>query len=242
VVVGLPTVSNKKMNKLILFFFLAAVILTSCKGDDEEFDAGYKYYPLTVGDYKIYQVKKISFQPNDTTYENFEIKELVSEEFTINGEKRFKLEIFKRLDNSLPWPETPDSVWSTVLSESKVIKIENNVRYIKLVFPIKNARTWDGNSENFLEADDYVFKDINRPYTVLYQNFPITATVLQSPNDSSTRLYKDYRAEIYAEKVGLVYKLIERYDYKQTGGVANFDFKIDVGVKHYERLTSYGHQ
>jgi hypothetical protein len=229
------------MNKLILYIFLASLFLTSCK-HDEEFDAGYKYYPISVGDYKIYQVQKISFQPNDTTFENFEIKELVSEEFTINGEKRFKLERYKRLDNTLPWPNSPDSVWSAAFSNSKVIRVENNVRIIKLVFPVENGLTWNANSENFLEPDDYTYKNISKPYTVLGQNFPKTTTVLQSPNDSSTRLYKDYRAEVFAENIGLVHKLKETYDYKQTGGVANFDFKIDVGIRYYERLTSYGHQ
>lgn len=231
------------MNKFFSILILAgAFFFSGCKDDEESYDPGYAYFPLEVGDYKIFDVQKNSYQPTDTTYENYQIKEVVAETFTINDELRYRLERFKRFNSTDPWPFAPDSVWSVAFSNSKVIKVENNIRLIKLIFPVENGRTWNGNAENVLGEDSYTLQDVAKPFTVPAQSFPNTATVLQSPNDSTTRLSKDYRAEVYAKDLGMIYKIKEVYEYKQSGGFVNSDYKIDVGIKYYEKLSSYGKQ
>jgi hypothetical protein len=235
---GLLQVSNKNMNKFLpLLIFAGIIFLSSCKKDKEIYDPGYSFYPLEVGNWKIYQVKKISYQPYDTTFEDFEIKEIITEEFTINNEARFRVERFKRADSTLAWPATPDSIWSIANSKSKIVQVENNTRFVKITFPVEDNKSWNGNIENDLGADDYMYINVSKPYTVLSSTFPKTATVLQS-NDSSL-VDKDYRWEVYADEVGMIFKLKEMYEYKQSCWKCG---QIDEGIKYYERLISYGKQ
>ncbi|MBX9851511.1 MAG: hypothetical protein K2X86_07100 [Cytophagaceae bacterium] len=222
------------MNKY--FFLLASIIFfsaLSCK-DKEEIDLGFDYYPIETGDYKIYNVLKITYEANDTIIENYQIKEWVSEIFTINGEERYKMERYKRLSDTLSWPATPDSVWSASVNSSRIIKVENNVRLVKLVFPVESGKTWDGNSENDRGEEVYTYKDVNKPYTLSSQTYDKTATVIQ--NKDTTFINKDYRWEIYAKGVGMIYRLKEVYEFKQTGPPG----KIESGIKYYESLSSYG--
>lgn len=232
------------MNNFFPLGILSIVLLLSgCKDRKENFDPGFGYYPVEVGDYKIYQVHKVNYQPNDTTVENFQIKELVAERFIINGEQRFRLERYKRNDDNFQWPPFPDSVWSVSVTSSKVIRIENNTRFVKLVFPVETGKSWNGNIENAGGEDLYFLRNVDKPYTLLSHSYPQTVTVEQSPNDSSTFLYKDYREEVFAKDIGMVARIKEMYEYKLKDNMTiDPACRIDVGLKYHEKLISYGRQ
>jgi hypothetical protein len=216
----------------------------SCKDKMEEFDYGYEYCPVSVGNYKIYNVEEIIYENSDTVILNYQIKEQVTELFNINGEDRYKLERFKRAADTVPWPIDPDSVWSIMLNKSRIIKIENNTRFIKLVFPVENGKEWDGNAENSRGEDLYYIKNVGKPYTVLSNTFSKTAKVVQ--NDDSTCISRDRRYEVYAENVGMIYRLKEIYELTDDPATNNAITKkcdyhyIDRGKKTVESLISYG--
>ena len=213
----------------------------SCKRDEKTFDQGYGYYPLTINHYKIYNVQKISYSILDTIYENYQIKEIITDTFTQGGRLKYRLERFKRNSASDAWPFTPDSVWTVFLGESKLVKTESNVPYIKLVFPVEKGVSWNGNGENAKGKDDYEYEWKEKNYTVNNHYFANTISVLQSPNDSN-KVKKDYRKEVFADGVGLIYKIKETYDYQQKDGAAVPGYKIDNGIKYYERIESYGQE
>lgn len=231
---------SKSFYVLILF---STFLYTGCKDKEEVFDPGYDYYPVSVGDYKVYNAQSVDFSPSDTIVENFEIKESVAEIFTINGETRYRLERYFRPNSSVAWPATPDSIWSVAVSKSKVVKVENNVRFVKLIFPIENGRTWNGNVENDWGADEYILKDLGKPFTLSSQTFENTVSVVQSPNDSSNYINKDFRMEVFSKGCGMIYKVKEVYDYKQNSdGTIDLNHKISDGIRYSEKLTSYGRE
>jgi hypothetical protein len=225
-------------NKLYIFI-LSVVLFASCKGKEETFDQGYDYYPIAKGNYKIYDVRFEDYSTSGTVTEDYQIKEIVTDTFTLNGELKYRIERFKRAISSDPWPETPDSVWTSVVFSSRIIKAENNVRFVKLTFPVENGKSWNGNAENDFGDDQYVLNSVGKSFTVNGQLYSKTATVLQSPNDSNF-VNKDYRKEVYAKGIGMIYKVKEIYEYEQG---ANWGlYKIESGIKYYERLNSYGSQ
>jgi hypothetical protein len=57
--------------------------------------------------------------------------------------------------------------------------------------------------------------------------------------DTSNIVDRDYRFEVFAKGIGLVYRLKEIYEYDQAT-LGSYD--IESGFKYYESLNSYGKQ
>jgi len=226
------------MKSKIYIFIIFAFIL-SCKEKERTFDEGYNYFPLAIGNYKIYDVIKTTYTSTNPVTETYQIKEYIADTITISSELKYRLERYKRATSSDNWPATPDSVWTASLYPNKAIKVENNVRYIKLVFPVQNGKTWNGNAENIYGEDDFKLQNVGKPYLVQNSNYSNTATVLQ--NDESTAINKTYGVEVYAKDIGLIYKEEQIYAYVQLNGTPQTGV-IDYGIIYYERINSYGHQ
>ena len=104
-------------------------------------------------------------------------------------------------------------------------KIENNLRFIKLVAPLRNDISWEGNiylgglddipvdedcnNLSYLEDWNYTYKNVDQPYTVNGNEFLKTITVIQEGD--SNLIWFDYAEEVYAEFVGLVQKDFYHY-------------------------------
>ncbi|MGI8600284.1 MAG: hypothetical protein ACR2KB_13615, partial [Chitinophagaceae bacterium] len=98
-----------------------------------------------------------------------------------------------------------DSVWSARKTSHQAIHIENNIPFIKLIFPFKEKVTWDGNRLNTLEEELYIMENINQPLDINNQSFDKTVTIIQKDNQDSI-IFLERRKEIYAHNVGLIYK------------------------------------
>jgi hypothetical protein len=107
------------------------------------------------------------------------------------------------------------------IDSSKISVIENNLRFIKLVSPLREGQTWKGNSfintnENtglsYLEGWEYTYGKTNESQLINRLPFNETITVFQKNdtigNPFDRKLYSSivFSKEIYAKEVGLVYK------------------------------------
>jgi hypothetical protein len=191
------------MNNFLYISFLV-VILFSCKKKEETFDTGAGYFPIRPkGSYIIYDVQRISYGATvtDTSYQ---LMEMVGDTATLNGQLYYKVLRFMRPDASAAWPVQPDSVWEEYTTTAIAEKTENNRKYIKLVFPVEENKTWNGNVMNTYPSDDYTMKNVAKSYTVNGHYFPTTLKVVQS--DDSSYVNADQRYEVYAKGVGLIDK------------------------------------
>ena len=59
------------------------------------------------------------------------------------GRPGYKIERYERKSNLLDW-EIKD-IWTTVLTEDGAEWIEENMRFLKMVFPLREGVEWDGN-------------------------------------------------------------------------------------------------
>jgi len=213
----------------LLIFCSVIFFLVSCKKENEtvNFDYGYNYYPDDSGSYVIYKVDSVLY--NDFNPLNLKrtssqyLKEVVTEQYVDNlGRSAKKVERF--VTDSLNHPWRPFNVWYFVKNKTNVERVEDNVRYIKLTFPVSVGNTWRGNKYNELNhfpyGDlkftttnfdwNYSLKEINQNYTYSNVSSDSTLTVLQVADSSNVQ--KVYSVEKYAKNIGLVYKELWRLD------------------------------
>lgn len=190
-------------------------LITSCKKDQQTtLDIGHNYYSDKIGKYIVYNVDSIvmnSFTKKvDTFY--FQVKEVIESVFYDNaGRPTMRVERYRK-DSSkttkysqLPWILT--DAWSANRTKNSIEKVEENVRFTKLIFPVELYRIWNGNAYNSLGEWNYKYTEINKAKTIGGRAFDSTLTVIQIDEDKSL-IDKKYYKEIYAKNVGLIYKEI----------------------------------
>lgn len=216
---------------LVLFF------LVSCKQDTKEVTTDYAYYPLEVGRWYIYDVDVTRYNGSPIGSDSsYQLKEEIVNPITVEDETRYQLYRYYRKDDAQAWDDQPDSVWTVFRRGNQLVKVEDNVRKVKLSFPLEVGKTWDGNSMNTLGSEIYEMTEVRRSFTIPGEkNYTPSVTVIQS--NESDLIQKDVRKEVFAENVGLIYRISEIYKYDQQ----NLSSKIiDVGTVYEQRLVSYG--
>lgn len=229
-----------KIYRQIFLFLILLATISSCEKDIhivEPVDFGYRYFPGDVGRYVIYEVDSIAYDdaahPADTT--RYLLKELIASMFLDNsGRQTLRIERYYKIYNpsvpydSLPW--TGPRVWFANQNSTTAEKVEENIRYIKLVFPPSKGKEWNGNAYNSLGQKDYEIISSDQAEIVNSNSFDSVVTVLQSEQKDFIRYI--YEIEKYARGVGLVYK--ER-DSIYHGGTSD-----SVGYAFKQRIVSYG--
>ncbi|WP_375558887.1 hypothetical protein ACE193_14235 [Bernardetia sp. OM2101] len=202
----------KKTTLYILSILSILVLfnLTSCQDDPEEpndITIGQSFYPIQKGQFQTFLVNQTRFALNeDPVTITYQLKEVIGDEFLgENGEKLNEVLRYVR-PNGLEVFRL-DSVFSVRKDENVVVKMEHNIPYIKMDFPIEEDKTWNGNLFNVRPAKDYLAQDVNAPKSVGSSNFSNTITVIESQD--SSLVDKELRYEIYADEVGLIYKKTE---------------------------------
>lgn len=199
-----------------LFVFAAMLgIVVSCnKTDDTVIDLKYNYFPTDSSRYVIYNVDSVIwnsfFDPPEVDTISFQVKELYTDRFIDgSGVPLRRIERYRRADENDTWQLM--DVWSAGIDGNAGIWNEENLRFIKMVFPVKEGTTWRGNSyintdqgPVFLGDWEYEALSVDVPATVNGFNFDSTVTV-QLFADSNL-IEKTTAREIYAKHVGLVYK------------------------------------
>jgi hypothetical protein len=147
----------------------------------------------------------------------FQIKEFQQSAFTDNeGRKAIRLERWKRQDSTLAW-QLKD-VWSMVKTNDRFEKVEEDVRMVKLLFPLRENLEWNIHMLNNSESRIVSAKDVNQSLTINGVTFDSTVTVVNTDPENLVSEYRD--TEIFAAQIGMVYKKITDVRYvtpPQTG-------------------------
>lgn len=218
-------------SKLLL---VLAFIVQACQATTEPQAPGYDYVPLETGVFRIYEVTEHRFVLNGpATTQTYQVREVTT---ALPAGGTFRIERYRRANEQAVWQ--PDSVSSIRMADDQLIHTENNVAYLKLIFPLTGHLPWNGNAYNTLGEDTYQLYTTGQPFTVLNQIFPETATVIQQ-NDS-TLVNQDKRLEVYARNVGLVYREKVQLQFCSSTPACVGKAQIDYGIRQYMRLRSYG--
>jgi len=197
-------------------FFMA---FPGCKKDPSSApDLGYTYFPDEKGGYVIYNVDSLFYNtlnlniathitPADTF--RFQLKEKIESAYTDNeGRPALRLERYvKYYNSSVPYSGMPwilRDVWSEIRTAKTAEKVEENERFIKLAFPVKEDQQWNGNAQNAYDAETYTYEFYDLPRTpggILFDS-----VLKVNHHDESSLVGWNYSSEMYARNAGLVYK------------------------------------
>ena len=222
---------------------LSTLVFFSCKKDtavNSLTSSNYSYFPLEEGSWIIYNVDSVVHLSNDdgtnqpdtsiASY-HFQIKEVVDFDFIDGqGNKAYRVSRYKRQNDTLPWDFLV--VWISLRTSGSAQRVEENVRYIKLSFPINQKSMWNGNAYNDQLQEDYSYSEIHIPSTFGNNRFDSTVTVLQLDDDNL--IHRVFKQEKYANHVGLVYKEKDSLNINSIGQVTN-------GFEFRETIQSYSH-
>jgi hypothetical protein len=225
------------MNKKLFSFLFLATVLTvigvySCKQADEPQqtpDPATNYYPLQVGKYIVYDVDSTIW--DDTVCvvlpKHSQIMYMVADSFKDEkGRTAFRIDKRWRKKVEDKWANQ-DVIYATNTGLSVEVE-ESGLRFIKLVYPVSEGRSWKGNSFINIEDPEYnFFNDWNYTYYSLGNNFNTgdvnynnTVTVhhadetLNNPEEMPKSFAsRTFSKEVYASGLGMVYREYYRWIY-----------------------------
>lgn len=237
--------------KISLFISISSCLLFfSCakkKIPESSSLLGLDYYPTTIGRYVVYDVDSTIYNSltQDTIVTKYRIKEKITELFTDNeGQDALRLERFIKKYNpnkpydSIAW--TIKEVWMVNANKKSVQVVEGNVRYTKLIFPVQQGASWDGNAKNTIGEWMYTYDYIDKAETIGSKQVDKVLNVKQK-NYRTLISYQNYN-EKYAKGIGLVYREIT--DILSNNVIANVpvEGRIEDGLIYKQTLVTYGNE
>ncbi len=229
------------IRSFILSSFIMLFLVQGCKDDDVISPASpaLNYVKNDPGRWIIYDCDSIHHLDNDNNTDNnvdtfrFQIMEVI-DSIGIDGEnqKIQHLSRYKKEQDSTQWKFM--ARWTAKINSGGYQRVEDNIRYLRLGFPIGSGTKWNGNAYNTLGEEEYYYGMINEPASAGGMHFDSTLTVVQG---DSTIGYHNYPfgIEQYATGIGPIYRYYASVDYYPGTTV------IISGVQYYERINSYGH-
>ncbi len=193
-----------------IFFIIVPFLFLSCKPDKiaEPVDVGYDYFPLFEGKWAIYDVDSTVWDDftSQTYHYHSHILEKIESSFTdITGKESYRIERYYRNSDTANW--VLQDVWSACLTASTAEKVEENIRYIKLAFPVRRTQKWNGNALNYLDTEEYSYKNLFQTVNTGQWTFDSTVTVEHKNNINL--IEEDIRYEVFAKHAGLVKKYVK---------------------------------
>lgn len=233
-------------------FILCALLLSSCKKEVVPYNdaaMGKDYFPLSIGHFVEYDVDSFYFNDFAKRVDTFhyELKDVVESEFTDNaGRKSFLIHRYKRQDTSYSWSE--HHTYYCVENAYNIEVVEDNLRFIKMVFPVKVNTRWDGNvylpanlitEYKWLSGWEYKYVNINEPFNTGFLNFENTVTinhvdvVVGDSLDMGNYSERTFSRERYAKNAGLITREVVYWDYQSETTKYRKGFMIIYRAKNY---------
>ncbi len=237
---------------------IGIVTLFSCNKKEEYVsDKLSDYVPLTPGKYITYRLDSMVFTNFGRTTEvhRYQVKNVIDALITDNlGRPSYR--VFRYLRDSLgttPW-QPAGTFFITALADQLEL-IEDNLRFIKLHLPIKDAFSWKGNkylpsgvnapywelfdfnNDDNMESWDYYYDGVPASFSYRSNNYSNVQTVEEAdetfnvPITIPTAYAARTRAvEKYSKNIGLVYREYELWEYQPNTGNPAGPFKTGFGI------------
>lgn len=234
--------------RLSLILLLSLMVVTSCK-KTVHFNStpGYSgeltdfWTPLQVGKYVTYRMDSLNFYfyGQLDTVTSYLAKDSVEDTVT-DATGRLNYMVVRYLSDTTGSSWKPNETYAVDPSTQNIQMVENNLRFIKLAWPIDDGFSWSGNSflsynpyggyfifsdDNHLSLDNwtYTYQNVDKPFTTSPGglSFDSTISVLQANDSINVPIVnpnafgsRTYWLETYAKHVGLVYRKTQMWEYQ----------------------------
>ena len=241
--------------KLIILMMCAGLLIFTCckkdKGSNFSVDYQYNVYPIDSGHYVIYDVDSVTFNYDCITYHRDTVHYQMMAMFgdTIHDlldSVNFRLFYSTRADAHSSWT-TPYGTYG-LRTTTNLQVVENDIRFIKLIFPPKASATWTGNlyvpttvAYTTFQGWNYYFKNVDT--TIILNGQTYNHAIVVSEVNNINVLNKEVRTEIYAPNVGMIYQEWESLS-KQNGSCGNITLGWDTAAAqgfsiHMQAIAHY---
>lgn len=229
---------KSRINILLIILFLSVVTVSCKKTSNTVVPVDYSYFPIKLKSWIIYDIEYriIDKESGIDSTHLYQLKEIVDTTFEDNsGRTNYRIERYTRKDSTQAWIIA--AVWSECISDNAAQKVEENIRYVKLRFPVDKNKTWNGNIFNTMNAKDYKINSLDIAESINGVSFNSVLTVIQENRQNIIEKY--YFIEKYAKNIGLVQKQeISITDVTSTSGP--IEDRIKKAEMYYQNVISYG--
>src|SRR5580658_241178 len=249
-------------NRLLLVPLIALILgvtISSCKKTISfQGNVLTNYYlSLQVGKYITYRMDSLSFYfygQNDTIT-SYLAKDSVEQE-TVDGTGAKVWLVTRYLSDTTGSFWTPSMTYVVSPSSSAIDVTEDNLRFIKLGFPMDQGFSWTGNTylpynpyqdlfsySDYVNLDlstwNYVYTQVNQPFTVENgTTFDSATTILQIADSTNVPITNPgafaantYWSETYAKHIGMIYRYTVMWEYQPpTPDGSQAGYKIGFGL------------
>ncbi|MCB0480122.1 MAG: hypothetical protein KDC83_01760 [Flavobacteriales bacterium] len=223
-----------------VFAFALFITLSSCKkAEKPQVDLGFDYYPNAIGSQIVYSVDSIVYNSFTLTVDTFkfEIKEVQKEQIKDDGGR--DIVVMSRWKNSPKkgWKEVKS--WQFYKDNFIVEEQKENLRIVKMNFPVVDGQSWDANVRNTQASQTY---RLTGPQSeiILGNSYSEVVIVDQLDESDPLQLQVNRAFEKYAKGVGLVYKYNKSLKRFTTGEPG--DVPIDSGLIYIQQIKSHSGQ
>ena len=216
------------------------------------------FMPMQVGKFITYRLDSLTFYyfGQSDTVNSYLAKDSVESSYKdINGSTIWVINRYLNDTSGAGFWNLTES-YTVVTSISSVDVVENNLRFRKLIFPIEDGLSWNGNT--FLPdapfqdlfpfnyeintklqppSWNYVYSNTYKPATILNKTYDSTVTIQQVDDSSRVPIVIDtlsasrtFWSETYAKNIGLIYRQTIMWEY-QPAVNGNLGYKIGFGIK-----------
>ncbi len=184
--------------------------------------AQYPYFPLETGKYIDYTVDSVvyDFAPGGAILRDSShtlLRELVADTLSDNtGQLRYMIERYERPNDSAAWQLK--QIWTAARTATQAIRTENNLRFLKLVFPFDRRSQWNGNLwiDQYQEieiAGERIRPFVNWNYAVdsldvaaQIGSFAFDSVLVVTEVDETNAIERRLSRVRYAKHLGLVWR------------------------------------
>ncbi len=214
-----------RFNFLVLAIFSCLAAWPGCTPFDQPYEpvdiaAQQAYFPLETSRFVEYRVDSVvyDFAPGGGTVRDSTstfVREAIVDSFQeASGQLLYRIERFERADEQEAWRLT--QVLAAGRNATQAIRLENNRRFLKLVFPFDRFTSWDGNLwiDTYQEveiAGERIRPFVNWRYRVdsldvaaVVGAFAFDSVLVVREVDETNAIERRLSRSIYAKNIGLV--------------------------------------
>lgn len=206
------------MYRIFLTIALAFFILTSCKKNEvvtNSSDLGVSYFPLSVGQVKIFSVDSIIYNSLSNTKDSVRsyIKEVITEmDKDSNGFTNYKVICYTTSDTAANWEY--QSFYFYNMNNYLVSSAKGGIIKSLMIFPVSKGLSWDMNAYNMNGKKTVYYSYVGKPW------MPYTDCVEIFFKEDINIVEETIEKYVFAKNKGMVYKILSEItinDSKRNG-------------------------
>lgn len=239
--------SNNLLFSLLLLFSI--VLLTACEPEfipAAESEIEMDFFPIdsiTTWEYRMDSVIYDNEGLNVDTFVSYRREQVLGSFMDAEGKVSYRLGIAKKKELTDFYVET--DLWTFQLNETGLQRKEENLNFVKLLFPIVLGDFWDGNqfpenTEVFIAGDAIkVYKNWEYEYVDRFENYTLGSEIYNDvihvrQANNTNAVERRFSEEFYSKGVGLISRNMQILDH-QCG-----QFEVDCDTRPWEDKADQG--